>query len=178
MPRLSDTMTEGTVATWLKKVGDKINEGDILAEIETDAHYEFESQRRYFIIHRNEEGNTAPIDSLLAIIGPVQISLNCANFKAGAKLKTIRLRRSKADTTETVAPVAQEESTDGKKNLASPLAKKIASDKGIQLNQVKVLRNGRIIKVILKTSPPTPAPQQATDNASTKTETAAACCCT
>jgi pyruvate dehydrogenase E2 component (dihydrolipoamide acetyltransferase) len=69
MPRLSDTMTEGTVATWLKKVGDN-KRGDILAEIETDkATMEFESfnEGTYIGI---EEGNTAPVDSLLAIIGP------------------------------------------------------------------------------------------------------------
>jgi pyruvate dehydrogenase E2 component (dihydrolipoamide acetyltransferase) len=108
-----------------------------------------------------EEGNAAPIDSLLAIIGPegTDISGIAANLKAKAKLKTIRpSRRSKAATTETVAPVAQEESTDGK-NLASPLAKKIASDKGIQLNQVKGSgENGRIVKVISKISLHLPLP--------------------
>ena len=71
MPRLSDTMTEGTVATWLKKVGDKINEGDILAEIETDkATMEFESFNEGTLLHIGiQEGGTAPVDSLLAIIG-------------------------------------------------------------------------------------------------------------
>ena len=71
MPRLSDTMTEGTVATWLKKVGDKINEGDILAEIETDkATMEFESFNEGTLLHIGiQEGETATVDSLLAIIG-------------------------------------------------------------------------------------------------------------
>ena len=71
MPRLSDTMTEGTVATWLKKVGDKISEGDILAEIETDkATMEFESFNTGTLLYIGiPEGETAPIDSLLAIIG-------------------------------------------------------------------------------------------------------------
>ena len=71
MPRLSDTMTEGTVATWLKKVGDKISEGDILAEIETDkATMEFESFNSGTLLHIGiQEGESAPIDSLLAIIG-------------------------------------------------------------------------------------------------------------
>jgi pyruvate dehydrogenase E2 component (dihydrolipoamide acetyltransferase) len=69
MPRLSDTMTEGTVATWLKKVGDKINEGDILAEIETDkATMEFESFDEGTLFIGIPEGE-APVDSLLAIIG-------------------------------------------------------------------------------------------------------------
>src|SRR5690606_23470391 len=71
MPRLSDTMTEGTVATWLKKVGDKVKEGDILAEIETDkATMEFESFNAGTLLHIGiQEGQTAPVDSLLAIIG-------------------------------------------------------------------------------------------------------------
>ena len=71
MPRLSDTMTEGTVANWLKKVGDTIKEGDILAEIETDkATMEFESFNSGVLLHIGiEAGNSAPVDSLLAIIG-------------------------------------------------------------------------------------------------------------
>merc|ERR1712137_887462 len=71
MPRLSDTMEEGTVATWLKKVGDKVEEGDILAEIETDkATMEFESFNEGTLLHIGiQEGDTAPVDSLLAIIG-------------------------------------------------------------------------------------------------------------
>lgn len=71
MPRLSDTMEEGTVAKWLKSVGDTIEEGDILAEIETDkATMEFESFNEGTLLHIGiQEGDTAPVDSLLAIIG-------------------------------------------------------------------------------------------------------------
>lgn len=71
MPRLSDTMTEGTVASWLKKVGDKISEGDILAEIETDkATMEFESFHSGTLLYIGvQEGETANVDSVLAIIG-------------------------------------------------------------------------------------------------------------
>src|SRR5690554_4640059 len=71
MPRLSDTMEEGTVATWLKKVGDTVAEGDILAEIETDkATMEFESFYEGTLLHIGiKEGETAAVDSLLAIIG-------------------------------------------------------------------------------------------------------------
>ena len=71
MPRLSDTMEEGTVAKWFKKVGDKVNEGDILAEIETDkATMEFESFYDGFLLHIGvQKGGTAPVNSLLAIIG-------------------------------------------------------------------------------------------------------------
>ena len=71
MPRLSDTMEEGTVASWLKKVGDKVEEGDILAEIETDkATMEFESFNEGTLLHIGiAEGETAKVDTLLAIIG-------------------------------------------------------------------------------------------------------------
>ena len=71
MPRLSDTMTEGVVASWLKKVGDKIEEGDILAEIETDkATMEFEAFNEGTLLYIGlQEGETAPVDTLLAIIG-------------------------------------------------------------------------------------------------------------
>src|SRR5210317_2582131 len=71
MPRLSDTMEEGTVAKWLKKVGDTIEEGDILAEIETDkATMEFESFYSGTLLHIGiQEGEGAPVDSLLAVIG-------------------------------------------------------------------------------------------------------------
>ena len=71
MPRLSDTMEEGTVATWLKKVGDSIKEGDILAEIETDkATMEFESFYAGTLLYLGmNEGESAPVDSILAVIG-------------------------------------------------------------------------------------------------------------
>ena len=71
MPRLSDTMEEGTVSSWLKKVGDKVEEGDILAEIETDkATMEFESFYSGTLLHIGiNEGESAKVDSLLAIIG-------------------------------------------------------------------------------------------------------------
>ncbi|NRT10856.1 pyruvate dehydrogenase complex dihydrolipoamide acetyltransferase [Flavobacterium sp. 14A] len=156
MPRLSDTMTEGTVATWLKKVGDKISEGDILAEIETDkATMEFESFNEGTLLYIGiEEGNAAPIDSLLAIIGPegTDVSGIASNYKAGAttnsSTETTETTSTKQEATaDTAAPVEQEASADGRRILASPLAKKIASDKGIQLNQVKGSgENGRIIK--------------------------------
>ena len=71
MPKLSDTMTEGVVAAWHKKVGDPVKSGDILAEIETDkATMEFESFVDGVLLHIGvEKGKTAPVDSLLAILG-------------------------------------------------------------------------------------------------------------
>ena len=86
MPRLSDTMEEGTVATWLKKVGDTVEEGDILAEIETDkATMEFESFQSGTLLHVGlNEGESAKVDALLAIIGPkdTDVSDLAKNYKA------------------------------------------------------------------------------------------------
>ena len=71
MPKLSDTMTEGVVAEWHKKVGDSIESGELLAEIETDkATMEFESFQEGVLLHIGvEEGQTSPVDSILAILG-------------------------------------------------------------------------------------------------------------
>jgi pyruvate dehydrogenase E2 component (dihydrolipoamide acetyltransferase) len=152
MPRLSDTMTEGTVATWLKKVGDSVSEGDILAEIETDkATMEFESFNEGTLLYIGiPEGSTAPVDSLLAIIGPAGTDITgiAENYKTGGVPQAVATDESKPATVEkTVEPIVQEAATDGQRILASPLAKKIASDKGIQLTQVKGSgENGRIVK--------------------------------
>ncbi|MDR6846245.1 2-oxo acid dehydrogenase subunit E2 [Flavobacterium granuli] len=152
MPRLSDTMTEGTVATWLKKVGDKVVEGDILAEIETDkATMEFESFNEGTLLFIGiQEGNTAPVDSLLAIIGPAgtDISGIAENYKVGGAAPTAATAKEEVKTaTSDKTSEAVETVSDGKRILASPLAKKIASDKGIQLTQVKGTgENGRIVK--------------------------------
>ena len=71
MPKLSDTMTEGVVAEWHKKVGESIESGDLLADIETDkATMEFESFQEGVLLHIGvEKGQTAPVDSILAILG-------------------------------------------------------------------------------------------------------------
>jgi len=150
MPRLSDTMTEGTVATWLKKVGDKVSEGDILAEIETDkATMEFESFNAGTLLYIGiQEGNTAAVDSLLAIIGPAgtDISGVADNFKVGG-ITTPAAAEPTVAPAEKAAPITQDVVTDGHRILASPLAKKIANEKGIQLSQLKGSgENGRIVK--------------------------------
>lgn len=150
MPRLSDTMTDGTVATWLKKVGDKVAEGDILAEIETDkATMEFESFNAGTLLFIGiQEGESAPVDSVLAIIGPdgTDITGIAENYKKGGN--------SPAPVAEKVVEVATQTSNtqlpvsnSNERIFASPLAKKIASDKGISLSQVKGSgENGRITK--------------------------------
>ena len=154
MPRLSDTMTDGTVATWLKKVGDRVEEGDMLAEIETDkATMEFECFYEGTILYIGvQEGETAPVDSLLTIIGPAgtDVSAIVANggAPAPAESTTSEKKETKATTKveETETTVEINNTSDGR-IFASPLAKKIATDKGINLADVKGSgENGRIIK--------------------------------
>jgi pyruvate dehydrogenase E2 component (dihydrolipoamide acetyltransferase) len=163
MPRLSDTMTEGTVASWLKKVGDSIVEGDILAEIETDkATMEFESFNEGTLLFIGiQEGNTAPVDSLLAIIGPAgtDISGIADNYQSDKTTSaSVAVEEAKPTISEN-NPTATEVVSDGKRILASPLAKKIASDKGIQLAQVKGSgENGRIVKSDIENFTPASAP--------------------
>lgn len=160
MPRLSDTMTDGTVATWLKNVGDDVEEGDILAEIETDkATMEFECFYEGTILHIGvQEGETAPVDSLLTIIGPKGTDVSAIVKNGGAvasstektsdasndKKEEATNSEAKSDSPKTNANLT---TTNGGRILASPLAKKIASDKGIDLSQVSGSgENGRIIK--------------------------------
>jgi pyruvate dehydrogenase E2 component (dihydrolipoamide acetyltransferase) len=166
MPRLCDTMTEGVVAQWLKKVGDKISEGDILAEIETDkATMEFESFNEGTLLYIGlKEGESAPVDSLLAIIGEEgeDIDAILKEFKAAAPSETKGEEKTKATdvpkATEKAAEIAEPEkvteteqtqvsaNTSGR-IIASPLAKKIASEKGINLNNVSGTGDGgRIVK--------------------------------
>jgi pyruvate dehydrogenase E2 component (dihydrolipoamide acetyltransferase) len=182
MPRLSDTMTEGTVATWLKKVGDAVAEGDILAEIETDkATMEFESFNEGTLLYVGiEEGSTAVVDILLAIIGPAGTDITgiAENYKTGGmpQQAPVEAEQKEVAATETTSePIAEEPATDGQRILASPLAKKIASDKGIQLTQVKGSgENGRIVKSDIENFTPVTAAPQATAAPVTTTETIAA----
>lgn len=166
MPRLSDTMEEGTVATWLKKVGDAVEEGDILAEIETDkATMEFESfQSGTLLFIGLEEGQSAKVDSLLAIIGPegTDVSDVAKNFKVGGasqkadEPKAEKAAAPKAEAPkeapkqEVAKPQAQETATtasSGERIFVSPLAKKMSEEKNINLSQVKGSgENGRIIR--------------------------------
>ena len=150
MPRLSDTMTDGTVATWLKKVGDKVAEGDILAEIETDkATMEFESFNAGTLLFIGiPEGGTAPCDSLLAIIGPAgtDISGIAENFKATGSAAPVEITKEATAEIVSASELALA-SFSNERVFVSPLAKKIAEEKGINLSQVNGSgENGRIIK--------------------------------
>ena len=150
MPRLSDTMTTGTVATWLKKVGDTVKEGDILAEIETDkATMEFESFNSGTLLYVGvEEGGTAPVDTILAILGPAgtDVAGIAASFSVGGTVETPKVEEVKQNSNHTPNTQHQTPNTNDR-IFASPLAKKMAQDKGVNLSQVKGTgENGRITK--------------------------------
>ncbi len=162
MPRLSDTMEEGTVAAWLKQEGDKVEEGDILAEIETDkATMEFESFYDGTLLKIGiQEGESAKVDSLLAIIGPEGTDVSKIDTSGGGekkkkKSKSADKKEEETDTSkdsekkdkEEKSSSSQSEAKDGKRIFASPLAKKMAEDKGIDLANVDGSgENGRIVK--------------------------------
>ncbi|MCT4665109.1 MAG: pyruvate dehydrogenase complex dihydrolipoamide acetyltransferase [Flavobacteriales bacterium] len=160
MPRLSDTMTEGVLAVWHKKVGEKVEEGDLLADIETDkATMEFESFQEGVILYVGvQEGETVPVDSIIAILGEEgeEYQSLIDNFSASAPAEEQKKETStEAPKAAPVVnkPVAEEKridiempSFDGRVK-ASPLAKKLASEKGINLSQVNGTGDGgRIVK--------------------------------
>ncbi len=153
MPRLSDTMEEGTVSQWLKKVGDTVEEGDILAEIETDkATMEFESFYAGTLLHIGiQEGQSAPVDEVLAIIGPKETDVNAVlgaksssgKAESAPKNSATATTPSKTETPALAATTTAKE----QRILASPLAKKMANDKGINLADVQGSGDqGRIVK--------------------------------
>ena len=155
MPRLSDTMTEGKVAKWHKKVGDTVKEGDILAEIETDkAVQDFESEFNGTLLYvGTEEGGANPVDSVLAIIGPEGTNISGIISGGGKKDSTPKTEISEQKSSNTEAPKAdQNENTavsasSSERVAISPLAKKMAEDKGIDVNVLKGSgENGRIVK--------------------------------
>ena len=167
MPRLSDTMEEGTLAKWFKKVGDSVKEGEILAEIETDkATMEFESFHDGVLLHIGiDEGSTAPVDSIIAVIGSKGEDIssiikgsNTANEEPKPEVKEEPKPEVKEEPKpevkeepkpeikeEVKSVVVSNESTD--RILISPLARKLANEKGIDIKSIKGSGdNGRIIK--------------------------------
>ena len=171
MPRLSDTMEEGTVASWLKKEGDKVEEGDILAEIETDkATMEFESFYSGTLLKIGvQEGETVKVDTLLAIIGPEGTDVSgigtgeAKSKSSGKKEETASEDEdSNNDSSEEKSEVNTTEAKDGSRIFASPLAKKIAEDKGIDLADVSGSGgNGRIVKKDVESFQPSAKPAEA-----------------
>ena len=149
MPRLSDTMTEGKVAKWHKNVGDTVKEGDLLAEIETDkAVQDFESEFNGILLKQGvEEGGAAPVDSVLAIIGPAGTDVSGVGAPKAASQSSEKPAEQKTEVKaeEKAAPAVSSSSSD--RVAISPLAKKMAQDKGVDIHDIQGSgENGRIVK--------------------------------
>ncbi len=168
MPRLSDTMTEGVIASWQKQVGDVVKKGDVLADIETDkATMELESYKNGKLLYQGAKaGDKIQVNDLLCIIGDdsVDVQAILAALKNPGAAPTAVAAPVATPTTQTETPVAAAEPTvaavvnDGR-ILASPLAKKIAAEKGIDLKYVQGSGDhGRIVKTDIDNFKAAPAP--------------------
>jgi len=149
MPRLSDTMTEGKVAKWHKNVGDTVKEGDLLAEIETDkAVQDFESEFNGILLKQGvEENGAAPVDSVLAIIGPEGTDVSGVGAPKAAAQTSEKPAEQKAETPKQESEKQQPEAGNNDRVAISPLAKKIAQEKGVDIHSIQGSgENGRIVK--------------------------------
>jgi len=181
MPLLSDTMTEGVIAEWHKKVGDKVKDDDVLADVETDkATMEVMGYATGTLLHIGvEKGSAAKVNGIIAIVGPegtdVSGILAGGSAPAAAKADAPKEEAPKATADATTsAPVAESTSSDSRVK-ASPLAKKIAKDKGIDLAQVAgSAEGGRIIKKDIENFKPAAAPAKAESAPAEKAASAAA----
>lgn len=157
MPKLSDTMTDGVVAKWHKKVGDKVVAGDLLADIETDkATMEFESFEDGILLYIGiEAGGSAPVDSVLAVIGEKGAdfkTLLAASEQTVTETETPTPKTEVKTETKVTAPAVKQSAPVVQNNasgriMASPLAKKMAEEKNINLATVKGSGDGgRIVR--------------------------------
>lgn len=175
MPKLSDTMTEGVVAEWHKQVGDKVESGDLLAEIETDkATMEFESFQDGVLLYIGvEKGDAAEVDSILCILGeegesyeellkedeakPAESNQESTNSSSESNSPE-KKEETKPAAQESSKPAATKAASSDGRIKASPLAKKMAEEKGIDLAQVNGTGDGgRIIKADIDNYTPSAA---------------------
>lgn len=177
MPRLSDTMTEGVIAGWHKKIGDTVKKGEVLADIETDkATMELESYKDGILLYQGAKaGEKILVNELLCIIGKDGLDVNTivAALKGGTTASAPAATTAAPAAPTTSAPAAAPVATSSNaavvnegRIFASPLAKKIAQEKGIDLKYVKGTgENGRITRSDLENY--TPGSAAATTTAST-----------
>lgn len=182
MPLLSDTMTEGVIAEWHKKVGDKVKDDDVLADVETDkATMEVMGYATGTLLHIGvQKGEAAKVNGIIAIVGPEGTDVSGilaagdapAAPKSGSK-ETESPKAAEAPKEEEKAQVVS--NSNGGRIIASPLAKKIAKEKGIDLAQVAGSADGgRIIKKDVENFTPSAAPAKADAPAASSEKTAAA----
>jgi pyruvate dehydrogenase E2 component (dihydrolipoamide acetyltransferase) len=167
MPKMSDTMTEGTIVAWHKKVGDKVKSGDVLAEVATDkATMELESYNDGTLLYVGvKDGEAVVVDGILAIIGEkgtdFQPLLSNTGAKSSAVAKQEPAKQIASTPTETKTETRTSSSTDGRIK-ASPLAKKLAKEKGVDIKQVHGSgESGRIVKKDIESFKPGTSQQAA-----------------
>lgn len=171
LPKMSDTMTEGVIVKWNYKVGDSVKSGDILAEVETDkATMDMEVYAKGTILHLAlNEGDTTPVDSIIAIVGAPgeEFKSLLGSAPVASAPAPVAIPETSAPAT-TVAPVVEAPAAtavavaqpaaihaDGDRLKASPLAKKLAAEKGININDINGSgENGRIVKKDIETFTP------------------------
>jgi pyruvate dehydrogenase E2 component (dihydrolipoamide acetyltransferase) len=169
MPLLSDTMTEGVIHKWLKKVGDKVKSGDLIAEVETDkATMEIEAYEDGTLLYVGvKEGEAAPVNSIIAVVGEpgadfetlIKAKSNTSALKTEAPKETAAPAKEEAPKSE---PLKVEATPVGGRVLASPLAKSIAKEKGIDIARVKGSgEGGRIVKADVDSYVPSAEPAKA-----------------
>jgi len=157
MPKMSDTMEEGVISSWIKKEGDKVEAGDVLAEVETDkATMELEAYEDGTLLHiAIPDGGSVPIDGVIAIIGEegadwktlLQAEQSGGKSESKEESKPEPQAASSASSAAPTAQATQDTTTDKGRIKASPLAKKIADEKGFDLNQIPGSGDGgRIVK--------------------------------
>lgn len=163
MPRLSDTMTEGKIVSWNKKVGDKIKPGDVLADVETDkATMELESYNEGVLLHIGvAAGSAVQVEGILAVIGKEGedfASLLTDTPKAAPAKEESSAATPAASAAPTPSETAEVNSSNDDRIKASPLAKKIAADKGIDISKLSGSGDGgRVVKKDVDQYTPTTA---------------------
>ncbi|MFZ2905089.1 MAG: pyruvate dehydrogenase complex dihydrolipoamide acetyltransferase [Cyclobacteriaceae bacterium] len=152
MPKMSDTMTDGVIAAWHKKIGDAVKSGELLAEVETDkATMEYESYNTGTLLYMGAEaGKSVPVNGVLAIIGEKGAdwqTLLKAHQAKGSGSSTTQQTSAATPTVSTSVPVTKEEHTSNGRVKASPLAKKLAKDKGYDISKISGTgENGRVTR--------------------------------
>lgn len=161
MPKMSDTMEEGVIVEWLKKQGDTVKSGDILAEVETDkATMELENYVKGTLLHIGvQKGQAVPVDGIIAIVGEpgedIKALLADASTKKEAPKEEVAETSAPAPQATSSAPVAPAannnttapSTTDDGRIKASPLARKMAEDKGLDITRISGTgENGRVVR--------------------------------
>jgi pyruvate dehydrogenase E2 component (dihydrolipoamide acetyltransferase) len=172
MPRLSDTMEEGNIVGWLKKVGDKVVPGDILAEVETDkATMELESFHDGYLLYISVAEGPVPVNDILAVIGGKDedykaiLAGETKGQESAKKPDASGTAVSNGEISETPHLVTSSEMVSGSRVKSSPLAKSIAAKTGIDLASIKGTGDGgRIVKRDVESVVNTPIPVQLPTN--------------